>query len=111
MNSETLRAIKSELEKARKRYPTNVGTLRILRHFVDQLENELSRDAAAVQIFATSCVVAVMAIRVAEEGDSKFKYASYVQNPGPLFREYNRPLTPEAIKNVLPLNRKDDNAK
>ena len=88
MNPETLRAIRSELEKARKQYPTNVGNLRILRHFVDQLENELQRDAAAVQIFATACCVAVMAIRVAEEGDSKFRYASYVQNPGPLFRAF-----------------------
>lgn len=88
MNNETLRAIKSELAKARKQYPTNIDTLRVLELFTRRLHASLENDEEAIRIYSEAICVAVMAIRVAEEGDSKFRYASYVQQPGPLFRHF-----------------------
>ena len=85
IRAETLRVIRAELIRARKQYPTNQNTLRSLKFFVEQLEIHLAGDDTALAIFSHAITVAVMAIRVAEEGDAKFRYASYLQAPGPLF--------------------------
>jgi hypothetical protein len=82
---ETIRNIRTELIRARKSYPTNQRTLAVLDHFIAQLKTELKSDAPAIRIYAAAINAAVMVIRVAEEGDAKFKYASYRQNAGPLF--------------------------
>lgn len=91
LNPVTLNSIKRELVRARRDYPSKDGNLRTLEHFVPQLHMALKAhddgQMMAVHVYAIAITIAVMAIRVAEEGASNFKYASYVPSPGPLFNE------------------------
>jgi hypothetical protein len=84
---ETLRALRSELIRARKQYPTNARNHLVLREFIFRLSKSLNNNVAPVQVYAEAICVAVMAIRIAEEGDANSKYQAYKQSPGPLFRD------------------------
>ena len=87
--ADTIRAIYAELRRARDRYPGNIRTMDVLKHFVIELERSLRQHnedrVHDVDVFSQAIIVAVMAIRVAEEGDAKYKYRSYQSTPGPLF--------------------------
>jgi hypothetical protein len=87
MTSDTLHAIRSELARARKQYPTNARNHEALREFIFRLSKSLNNNVAPVQVYAEAICVAVMAIRIAEEGDAKSKYQAYKQSPGPLFKD------------------------
>jgi hypothetical protein len=105
---ETLRALRAELQRARKQYPTNVRNHEALREFVFRLSKSLNNNVASVQVYAEAICVAVMAIRIAEEGDANSKYQAYKQNPGPLFKDIPMGKTPaqidleELINKVIP---------
>jgi hypothetical protein len=84
---ETLRALRSEIIRARKQYPTNARNHEVLREFVFRLSRSLNNSTASVQVYAEAICVATMALRIAEEGDGNSKYQAYKQSPGPLFRD------------------------
>lgn len=105
VRAETLRNVKKELERARKLHPTNQRTFELLRHYVDRLEQQLKDDATAIDIFATGVELITMAFRVVEEGDAKYRYASYLQNPGPLWQFRNE--MSDAIKHYREIQRQE----
>ena len=82
IKSETLRHIKSELTRARKDYPDKTNNLNTLEFFVGQLKSALAqhdaRMSSALHVYSQAICVAVMAIRVAEEGAADFKYGDYL---------------------------------
>jgi hypothetical protein len=94
LNVVTKNSIERELQRARRDHPNKDGNLRTLEYFVQQLPLAMrSYDDGQVNalfVYSIAITVAVMAIRVAEEGASNFKYASYVPNPGPLFLDIGR---------------------
>jgi NTP pyrophosphatase (non-canonical NTP hydrolase) len=80
-------AVEDELKRARAKFPNNLHMLATLTEEVGELAQALmDRDYSLVvacesKIFKEAIQVATMAIRVATEGDSSFKY-----NPGHYFK-------------------------
>lgn len=92
MHPETLRNIKAELKRARRDYPDRVKNLDVLNHYVQKMplllksHNDGARNVQSIDVYANAIIIAVMAIRVAEEGASNFAYADHASvNIGPLF--------------------------
>jgi NTP pyrophosphatase (non-canonical NTP hydrolase) len=71
MNRETFLAIQQELKNAREKFPNSTLSMNALVEEVGELAKALM-DESASNVRAEAIQVAVMAIRVSEEGDSSF---------------------------------------
>ncbi len=81
----TVRALQHEFAEARRHFPTNENLVNNLVEFSDELQ-ALSKDydaknllgertgIAAVGFYAKALQCAVLALRIAEEGDAKLSY-------------------------------------
>jgi len=85
INPETLRNIISELRRARRDHPSKAKNLEVLLYYVNRMGPLLSghtrgqrgnEHVSAADIYANAIIIAVMAIRLAEEGASNYAYLS-----------------------------------
>lgn len=90
MNPATLLFLTQELRRARANHPSNEKNWKLIDHYRDQLHNQLSdyrrgfSDALTVQM--TALQIAVMAIRLSEEGVADHPYKGNIRTvlPGPM---------------------------
>lgn len=79
----TERAIRDEMKNARKHFPDNNGILKALQFEVENLPhkmiaNDAGMNTNAIDIYMHAIRIAVLAIRICEEGDDEHKYAEYI---------------------------------
>lgn len=89
MNPATLLFLTQELRRARKSHPDNNRTLDLISHYLDRTRRELAEYAAgrsnAITVQMTALQIAVMAIRLSEEGIAGHPYKGNAPTlPGPL---------------------------
>lgn len=79
----TLRALDRELERARRRYPSNRGLYDALTTFMLRFDAALHDHTAGIQgatasnVYECGIILAAMALRIVEEGDAAFRYANH----------------------------------
>lgn len=89
MNPATLLFLTQELRRARKSHPDNNRTLDLISHYLDRTRRELNEYAQgrsnAMTVQMTALQIAVMAIRLSEEGIAGHPYKGNAPTlPGPL---------------------------
>lgn len=95
LKTTTKASLQREVRNARHHFKDNKNLLSSLEEFSDELrvmmsefDSENHGGISAVSIYGLSIAVAVLALRIAEEGDAKHTYARQLID-GPLFRVQN----------------------
>ena len=85
MRACTLKAIAEELVRARAKHPHRGAHIGLAHNYLAEIERAISEHRAgrqsAAQVFAAAATLAVMAVRIMEEGSIGFPYANHFSLP------------------------------